>query len=89
MSVDEISSLIGALGFPIVCSIALFWYINKTIKELADKIEQSISTLSASINENTEATIKLVTTVQLTSKESMIYENTVNHSHLSSGQIVQ
>lgn len=65
MDVNAVASLIGSLGFPIVCCGALFWYVNKTMKEFADKIETNISDLSSSIRDNTDATTKLVTTVNL------------------------
>lgn len=68
MSPDAISSLVGSLGFPIVCCGALFWYQNKTMKEFADKVEQSLKNLSKSINDNTDATTKLVTTVEVLTK---------------------
>lgn len=65
MDPNAIASLVGSLGFPIVCCGALFWYQNKTMKEFSDKIENSIKELSSSIQNNTEATSKLVTTVEL------------------------
>lgn len=65
MDPNAIASLVGSLGFPIVCCGALFWYQNKTMKEFSEKIENSIKELSSSIQNNTEATSKLVTTVEL------------------------
>lgn len=29
MDVNSVSNLIGSVGFPIACCIALFWYITK------------------------------------------------------------
>lgn len=68
MDPNAIASLVGSLGFPIVCCGALFWYQNKTMKEFSDKIDAAIKELSGSINQNTDATSKLVTTVELLSK---------------------
>lgn len=53
MDPNAIVSLVGSLGFPIVCCIALFWMINTTMKDLKKSIEQ-----------NTQATIELATTVK-------------------------
>lgn len=68
MNANEIASLVGSLGFPIVCCGALFWYVTKTMKDFSNKIEKSIKELSDSINTNTDATTKLVTTVELLTK---------------------
>lgn len=68
MNPDTISSLVGSLGFPIVCCGALFWYINKTMSDFSSKIENSIKELNQSISNNTDATTKLVTTVELLTK---------------------
>lgn len=68
MDANTVTSLVGSLGFPIVCCGALFWYLNKTMKEFSDKIENTLKELSTSINANTDATTKLVTTVELLNK---------------------
>lgn len=68
MDANTVTSLVGSLGFPIVCCGALFWYLNKTMKEFSDKIENTLKELSTSINANTDATTKLVTTVELLTK---------------------
>lgn len=68
MDANAIVSLVGSLGFPIVCCGALFWYQNKTMKEFSEKIEKSVKELSQSIYSNTDATTKLVTTVELLTK---------------------
>lgn len=42
---DEITTLISTLGFPIASCIALFWYMTKESerhKEETDKLKQSI-----------------------------------------------
>ena len=68
MDANAIASLIGSLGFPIVCCGALFWYQNKTMNDFSEKIEKSVKELSQSISSNTDATTKLVTTVELLTK---------------------
>lgn len=68
MDANAIASLVGSLGFPIVCCGALFWYQNKTMKEFSEKIEKAVKELSQSISSNTDATTKLVTTVGLLTK---------------------
>lgn len=68
MDPNAIASLVGSLGFPIVCCGALFWYQNKTMKEFSEKIEKAVKELSQSISFNTDATTKLVTTVELLTK---------------------
>lgn len=44
MDVQAIISAIGTVGFPIVACAALFWMINKSVKEL-----------TAAVNNNTAA----------------------------------
>lgn len=68
MDANVIVSLVGSLGFPIVCCGALFWYQNKTMNDFSEKIEKSVKELSQSISSNTDATTKLVTTVELLTK---------------------
>lgn len=68
MNPSDIISLVGSLGFPIVCCMAMFWYINKTMKDFSDKIEASIDQLTTSLQSSTDATSKLVTTVELLAK---------------------
>lgn len=65
MDANAIASLVGSLGFPIVCCGAMFWYLNKTMKEFSEKIENNLKELSKSIQDNTDATTKLVTTVEV------------------------
>lgn len=68
MDPNALASLVGSLGFPIVCCGALFWYQNKTMKEFSEKIEENIKEMSKSVSQSTEATLKLVTTVELLTK---------------------
>lgn len=65
MDANTLTTLVSSLGFPIVCCAALFWYVNKTMKDSFDKIDHTIQQLSTSIASNTDATTKLVTTVEL------------------------
>lgn len=68
MDPNAIVQLVGSLGFPIVCCGALFWYINKTMKDFSTEMEDSIKSLTKSISENTDATTRLVTTVEVLTK---------------------
>lgn len=65
MDVQTIIQIISTLGFPIACCIALFWYINKTLKDFTKDIQQAVDKLTDSISKDTDATTKLVTTVEL------------------------
>lgn len=65
MDVQTIVQIISTLGFPIACCIALFWYINKTLKDFTKDIQQAVDKLTESISKDTDATTKLVTTVEL------------------------
>lgn len=65
MDVQTIVQIISTLGFPIACCIALFWYINKTLKDFTKDIQQAVDKLTDSISKDTDATTKLVTTVEL------------------------
>lgn len=68
MNVQTITQLVSALGFPIVCCGALFWYINKTMKEFTNEMKVAISKLTDSISQDTDATTRLVATVELLAK---------------------
>lgn len=56
MDVNAIIQLVGSLGFPIVASGALFWYINKTDERHKEEMDK----VSAALNNNTIALTKLV-----------------------------
>ncbi len=68
MDVNAITTLLSTFGFPIVCCGALFWFVNKTLKDFTEKVDKSISDLSDSISENTAATVRLVTEVEVLTK---------------------
>lgn len=53
MDANIIISLVGSLGFPIICALICFWFINTTMKELQTRTE-----------ENTESLKKLITLVE-------------------------
>lgn len=53
MDANIIISLVGSLGFPIVCALICFWFINSTMKDLQKRTE-----------ENTESLKKLITLVE-------------------------
>lgn len=41
MDIATITSLIGSLGFPIVCCGFMFWFINNTLKDLKKTIDNN------------------------------------------------
>ena len=41
MDIGTLTSLIGSLGFPIVVSGALFWYIVKSQREMRDAVDNN------------------------------------------------
>lgn len=55
MEMNDLVSLIGSLGFPIVACIALFWQNNKQEERHRDEMEK----VTESINNNTTAIIEL------------------------------
>lgn len=63
MDIQVITSLIGSLGFPIVCCIALFWYITKSAKQHKEEMDK----MSEAINNNTNVMNQLI--LKLESKE--------------------
>lgn len=55
MGVNEIIQLVGSLGFPIVCCVALFWRMIKSDEQHKEEMDK----ISTSLNNNTEALLKL------------------------------
>jgi len=55
MSVEIIQQLIGTLGFPIACVIAMFWFWNK---EREDH-KQEMAQMTQALNNNTQVLIKI------------------------------
>lgn len=56
MDVATITSLIGSLGFPIVCCIYLFVYMNKE----REAHKQELDTIKDALNNNTLVLQKLI-----------------------------
>lgn len=46
MDVPAILSAIGTVGFPIVACGALFWMINKTMKELTSAVNNNTTAIT-------------------------------------------
>lgn len=46
MDIPAILSAIGTVGFPIVACGALFWMVNKTMKELTSAVNNNTSALT-------------------------------------------
>lgn len=55
MGVDVITQLIGSMGFPIACVIAMFWFWNK---EREDH-KQEMQKMTEALNNNTLALVKI------------------------------
>lgn len=56
MDFQSITSLIGSLGFPIVCCIALFLQLQKS----GERHKEEINKLSEAINNNTAVMTELI-----------------------------
>ncbi len=55
MDISVITQLIGSLGFPIACVVAMFYYWNK---ERVDH-KSEIDSIRAALENNTQALIKI------------------------------
>lgn len=60
------TELINTFGFPIACTLAMFWYVNKKdetysndIKELRDAHHKEVAELKDAINNNTNVMLRL------------------------------
>lgn len=82
MDINAVISLVGSLGFPIVCCGALFIQQNKFMKELSDRIEatmkesstrteSAVEKMSENLEKNTIAINTLVTTVSVLSRKDV------------------
>lgn len=60
MDVQVITTLIGSLGFPIVCCICLFWYLTKT----ANQHKEEMDKMAEAINNNTNALNLLISKLE-------------------------
>lgn len=56
MNAQDIITMISTLGFPIVCCVACFWYINKN----GEQHKQEMDKMSEAINNNTLVMQKLI-----------------------------
>lgn len=61
MDVTVFTQIIGSLGFPIACCIALFWYINKIEKAHKEEMDK----MSEAINNNTKVMNELLTKMSM------------------------
>lgn len=56
MDIQTITTLIGSLGFPIVCCVAMFLQLNKT----SEMHKEEIDKLSEAVNNNTNVMNQLI-----------------------------
>ena len=63
MDANTIATLVGSLGFPIVCCIALFWYITKLTNQHKEETEK----LREAIDNNTKVMTEFI--AKIDSKE--------------------
>ena len=61
MDIQLITTLIGSLGFPIVCCIGLFWYLTKT----ANQHKEEMDKMSEAINNNTNVMNQLISKLEI------------------------
>ena len=66
MDIQGVSSIVGTVGFPIVCCLCMMYYVREQqqenrqqIEELNNKYDENIKTLTETINNNTLALQKL------------------------------
>ena len=66
MDVNAILQAVGTLGFPIVCSIAMAWYVKymtdrnrEDIEKLNEQHQQEMKEVTTALNNNTLALQKL------------------------------
>lgn len=55
MAIDTVSTLITQMGFPIVCCLALGWYV----KYMTDNHKEEINKITQALNNNTLVLTKL------------------------------
>ena len=55
MNISVITQLIGSLGFPIACVVAMFYYWNKEREDHKSEIDS----IRAALENNTQALIKI------------------------------
>lgn len=50
MNVDIITALIGNFGFPIVCCLCCFYFINKTINDIRSTLDRNTEVINELLN---------------------------------------
>lgn len=58
---SAIIEAVGALGFPIVATCVLFWYLNKE----RESHQEEIKSVTTALNENTKVLIELQTFIKI------------------------
>lgn len=61
MDVNTITQFIGAVGFPIVCCIGLFWYITK----ITEQHKEEMDAMRKSVDSNTNVLTEIKTFMQV------------------------
>lgn len=56
MDIPTLTTLIGSLGFPIVCCGALFWYMTKNMEQHKEEMNK----MSEAIDNNTSVMNQLI-----------------------------
>jgi len=51
MDIATITTLIGSLGFPIVVCIACFWFINKTLNNITQALNNNTTVMGELVSE--------------------------------------
>lgn len=54
MSYDQIVTLIGSVGFPIVCVFAMLYIFKQIIEKMEDAHKDELSKVTQAINNNTQ-----------------------------------
>lgn len=52
MNIATITTLIGSLGFPIAVCIACFWFINKTLNNITQALNNNTAVMQKFISED-------------------------------------
>lgn len=52
MDIATITTLIGSLGFPIAVCIACFWFINKTLNNITQALNNNTAVMQKFISED-------------------------------------
>lgn len=50
MNLNELTSIIGSIGFPIVACCAMGWYINSTMQKFTDVMQKNTTALEKLIS---------------------------------------